>query len=94
MSQEIAQPLNIIQLAKGSQQTGVVGTDLQVRAIREVVEETIARDTWLLLLQGELIIDLPHHDFRILRVGDALTLPEGVHVSFNPVQESIVLLLP
>lgn len=92
MSQEIEQPLNIIQLAKSSQQTGVVGTALQVRAIREVVEERMARDTWLLLLQGELIIDLPHHDFRILRVGDALTLPEGTQVSFNPVRSSVLLL--
>ncbi len=51
----------------------------------------LERSLWLLVLSGELIIDLPHGDFRILKVGDSLHLPTGLKIGFEPLDDVVFL---
>ena len=53
-----------------------------------------AAGRWLVLLEGELILDLPHGDFRILRAGDRLAVPGGTEGTWTPVTPSLLLLGP
>ncbi len=50
---------------------------------------------WLLVLEGELIIDLPHGDFRVLKVGDSVHLGDerGEQITLTPLQEAVFLFL-
>ena len=68
-------PLNLLHLAKAEPGVakGALAHDLSVQALSEAVTLTPAR-MWLLVLEGELIIDLPHGDFRVLKVGDSVRL--------------------
>lgn len=86
-------PLNLPSLARTGAGTpqAVPGTPFEVSYVEERSEERLDGDRWLLLLSGELIIDLPHGDFRILEAGDSLRLPRGVAISCQPVQAAVVL---
>lgn len=75
----------------GSAKT-VPGTALSVLALQQAQQDTRQTSCWLSVLEGELIIDLPHGDFRLLKVGDCLTLPAGVPFTLNPVELVVVLL--
>lgn len=86
-------PLNLPSLARtgaGAPQA-VPGTLFEVSYVEQRSEERLEDDRWLLLLSGELIIDLPHGDFRILEAGDSLRLPRGVVISCQPVQPAVLL---
>lgn len=63
-----------------------------------VVQELRARSAmtgtgprWLLVLSGEVIVDLPGGDFRVLRRGDALHFPEGEGATLSSVAAPAVL---
>ena len=85
--------VNLLNLAKNSTgQVNIANTSFLVERIAKKRKEQLPKDTWLLCLAGELILDLPYGDFRILRKGDAVYLPKGLGCSFNPVDPSIVLL--
>ena len=87
-----AQVLNLITLAKSSPAGAAVpGTGLEVAVITEPSKAELERDLWLLVLTGELIIDLPHGDFRILKKGDAVQLDAGLKLSYQPVEDAVVL---
>jgi len=89
---EIAQALNLVTLAKSNPQgSSVPGTDLEVAVISEKKDLELTGDLWLLVLSGELIIDLPHGDFRILKVGQCLHLEKGLAISYQPLDEVVVL---
>jgi hypothetical protein len=69
----------------------VPGTTFEVACLTESSRATLERSLWLLVLMGELIIDLPHGDFRILKVGDSLHLPTGLQISFEPLEDVVLL---
>lgn len=84
-------PLNLLDLAKAhpGDAKSTLQRDLWVRALREPL--TIApADFWLLLLEGELIVDLPHGDFHILKVGDSVRL-NAQRAVLRPLRDAVVL---
>lgn len=88
----IAQPLNLVALAKGNPKGSTVpGTNLEACIIEKQDSHDLSHDLWLLVLQGELIIDLPYGDFRSLKKGDSLHLEKGTNVSFLPLDEVVAL---
>ena len=89
---EIAQALNLVTLAKSNPKGSTVpGTDLEVAVISDKKDLELERDLWLLVLSGELIIDLPHGDFRILKEGQCLHLEKELAISYQPLDEVVVL---
>ena len=86
-------PLNLLDLARSSlaEPQAVPGTGLEVLALREAVGFGLERPVWLLALVGELIIDLPHGDFRVLKVGDSVRLEAGLTVTLTPLEETVLL---
>ncbi|ADI15487.1 hypothetical protein [Truepera radiovictrix] len=94
MSASAGSPLNLLHLAKGdpgAPQT-VPGTALQVQALAEPTPLDAA-PMWLALLAGELIVDLPHGDFRLLKVGECLTL-HTPSATLTPLDTAVVLRCP
>lgn len=84
-------PLNLLHLAKAEPGTpkNALRRDLSVQALTEPLTLTPA-DLWLLLLEGELIVDLPHGDFRVLKVGDSVQL-SAEHAVFTPLPSTVFL---
>jgi hypothetical protein len=70
----------------------VPGTALQVQALTAPTPLDAA-PMWLALLEGELIVDLPHGDFRVLKVGECLALHTD-DATLTPVQTAVVLRCP
>ena len=88
----IPQVLNLIHLAKGSATASQVpGTNLEVLMIRKPQELVLQNSLWLVVLEGELIIDLPFGDFRVLKNGDSLHLPEQINIKLQPIKDTSVL---
>lgn len=87
-------PLNLLHLAKGDPERpkAVPGTDLQVQALTAPTPLE-GLPVWLLLLEGELIVDLPHGDFRLLGVGDSVAL-RGEQATLTPLEAAVVLRRP
>jgi hypothetical protein len=84
-------PLNLLDLAKAApgDAKSALERDLWVRALQGPLTLEPAA-TWLLLLEGELIVDLPHGDFRILKVGDSVRLGAERAV-LRPLRDAVVL---
>lgn len=84
-------PLNLLHLAKAEPGVAksVLSGDLSVQALTAPLTLKPAA-LWLLVLEGEIIADLPHGDFRVLKVGDSLRLeaPEAV---LTPLEEAVFL---
>lgn len=88
----IPQVLNLISLARSSQAAAQVpGTILEVWAIRQAQSLTLNHDIWLIVLEGELIIDLPFGDFRVLKPGECLTLTKDTKINLQPIEDTTVL---
>lgn len=87
------EPLNLINLARaaGGGLRPVPGTDFDVQAVLSPSKQTLARGLWLLVLQGELVVDLPHGDFRHLKRGDSLQLTAGLEVTLTPIGDTVLL---
>lgn len=85
--------MNLLSLARTSAGTpeAVPGTNLDVLALESATSLTLERSVWLVCLQGEVIIDLPHGDFRVLKVGDSVHLQPGVPLTLNPLDEAVLL---
>lgn len=70
-----AEPLNLLNLAKT--EPGVpksaLASDLSVQALTEPLTLSPV-EMWLVVLEGLLIVDLPHGDFYTLGVGDSVRL--------------------
>lgn len=89
---DIAEVLNLKNLAKASSSEAVIsGTGMQVEQISTKRKLEPTTNLWLLVLEGELIIDLPHGDFRILRKNDSLKITEHTQAMLNPVDTVIFL---
>jgi hypothetical protein len=92
MPSDIPQPLNLLSLAKSSDQaSSIPNTPLEVFSLNKKQVITLEQNLWLLVLEGELIIDLPHGDFRMLNVGDSLQLAKGLTVKMEPLEETVML---
>ena len=89
---DVAQPTNLVALAKGTPEGAILpGTNLEVSVIEKMAATELEQALWLMVLEGELIIDLPHGDFRILKVGESLHLPAGLKISFEPLEDVVAL---
>jgi hypothetical protein len=92
MTSDIPQPLNVLSLARSSDKAaGLPNTALEVFSLVKKQTLTLEKNTWLLVLEGELIIDLPFGDFRVLKVGDSLQLAKGLQVKMEPLEETVIL---
>jgi hypothetical protein len=89
---DVAQPLNVLSLARSSDKvSSIPNTTLEVLSLSKKQTLTLAQNTWLLVLEGEVIIDLPYGDFRVLNVGDSLQLAKGLHLKLEPLEETVLL---
>ncbi len=91
MSPPTSELLNLLHLAKTDPGVprAVPQTALQVQAlVAPVVLESAS--VWLLLLEGELIVDLPHGDFRVLKRGDSVSLG-AARATLTPLEAAVVL---
>jgi hypothetical protein len=89
---DVAQPLNILSLARSSDKpSSIPNTTLEVLSLVKKQSVTLEKNTWLLVLEGELILDLPFGDFRVLKVGDSLQLAKGLQVKMEPLEETVIL---
>ena len=86
-----AEPLNLLNLAKTEPGTSksALEHDLSVQALTEPLTLSTAK-MWVLVLEGSLIIDLPHGDFYTLKVGDSVRL-EAEQVTLTPLQNVVFL---
>jgi hypothetical protein len=86
------QALNLLTLARGNPAgSSVPGTDLEVFAPDTPQKEHLESAWWLLVLEGDLIVDLPHGDFRTLKAGDSLHLPAGLDITLTPLGRVVAL---
>jgi hypothetical protein len=89
---DIPQPLNVLSLARSSDKpSSIPNTNLELLALRKVQHVTLDTNLWILVLEGELIIDLPFGDFRVLKVGDSLQLAKGLTVKMEPLEETVLV---
>lgn len=90
----VGKPVNLLSLARaaGDTEAWVPGTDLSVRRVDAPVAHHGAGAIWLVVLDGRLIVDLPHGDFRILERGDALHLPPDLPLTLQGVEGPALLL--
>ena len=92
MMNEVAQTLNLITLAKGNPSgSAVPGTGLETLLVETKESLRLEQPLWLLVLDGELIIDLPYGDFRILKAGDCIHLEQDLKVSLQPLESAVVV---
>lgn len=89
-------PLNLLALARGApgRHQAVPGDALEVLAVAESGSHPALSGRWMLLLSGDLLVDLPYGDFRQLGPGDRLALPKDVVPSLKPLAASVLLLGP
>ncbi len=89
----VGHPLNLSGLAgtNQGQPVKVPGTALSVQSVTERVQFTPQTPQWFLVLEGELIIDLPYGDFRILKTGDFLRLAADTSAHLEPVAPVILI---
>ena len=88
----VAQPLNLVALARANPKgSAVPGTKLEAIIVEQEAMHELPSTIWLMVIQGELIIDLPYGDFRLLKKGDSLHLEKGTKVSFEPLKEVVAL---
>ena len=90
----VGEPLNLLGLARaaGEHPALVPGTELSVRRLAERRQERTSAASWLLVLEGRLIVDLPPGDFRLLARGDALHLPAGLEMTLQAVEGEALLI--
>ena len=86
-------PLNLISLAKSGagEVQAVPQTDFKVQVLGEPQPLVLDSDLWLLILEGDLILDLPHGDFRTLKKGDSLLLKAPLEATLTPLEDTVIL---
>lgn len=86
-----AEPLNLLNLAKTELGTpkSALAHDLSVQALTEPLTLSSVK-VWVLVLEGSLIVDLPHGDFYNLKVGDSVRL-EAEQVTLTPLENAVFL---
>lgn len=86
-------PLNLAALAVAGagEPLEVPGGPLVVQELRGPYPLRADVDRWLLVLSGEVIVDLPGGDYRVLRAADALRFPAGSSASLKSVAAPAIL---
>ncbi len=93
MSEAASQVLNLLRLAQTSAESGatVPNTPFVVKRMQSPDKLTLAEPRWLLVLEGELGIDLPYGDFRILKAGDSVTVAADITITRTPLEPTVLL---
>ena len=78
--------------AQGALRVPLSGVQLETLRLTEVMAFCPERETVLLVLEGEVVLDLPG-DFVHLRRTESFTVGAETVSNLNPVQESVVLLI-
>ncbi|HHO56916.1 MAG TPA: hypothetical protein ENK21_11040 [Trueperaceae bacterium] len=86
-----AQTINLLSLARSLKTSNIANTDLTVTRLEPSQFTKLEQAIWLLVLEGELIIDFETGDFQILKQGDSIELSTEIAVSYQPLKETIVL---
>jgi len=86
-----AQTINLLSLAKSVRKSNIANTDLTVTKLEPSQFAKPKQDIWLLVLEGELIIDFAGGDFQILKLGDSIELKAETAISYQPLKETVVL---
>lgn len=80
-----ADVLNLLDLARGEVAKPLPALGAVLEHCATPSPRHAAQGHWYLVLKGELIIDLPHGDFRILRANDLLTFDDTINITLTPV---------
>ena len=86
-----AQTINLLSLARSLKTSNIANTDLTVTRLEPSQFAKLEQAIWLLVLEGELIIDFETGDFQILKQGDSIELGTKLAISYQPLKETIVL---
>lgn len=86
-------PLHLAALAHSAagEAIEVPGADLRLQRIAEGHEPELNASMWLVVLDGRVIVDLPHGDFRVLERLDALRLPARLGCRLVPVDGAAIV---
>ena len=79
----------LVQLAKQGEQRPFAGAYLQ--QLSRPQPRQLEHNLWLLVLEGELIVDLPYGDFRILKAAESVTVYAPLAICLTPVEATVVL---
>jgi len=85
------QTINVLSLARSVESTNIANTNLTVTKLEPSQLQNLKEDIWLLVLEGELIIDFETGEFQILKQGDSIELKKELRLSYQPLKETIVL---
>ena len=79
--------LNLAALARSAcgARIAVPGTDLEAQELNRKQSLQPERQSVLLLIAGQVVVDLPNGAFRVLDAGHSLVLPAQVPVSLQPI---------
>ncbi|MEM7735646.1 MAG: hypothetical protein AAF267_07625 [Deinococcota bacterium] len=88
---DVPDVLNLLDLASGADQHPVPALGAVLEQVTDPEPRHVLPDQWYMVLAGELIIDLPYGDFRILRANDLLVFDEAVDVTLTPVEDVTLL---
>ncbi len=88
----VAPVVNLRHLARSGEgrPVSLPGTGLWLSTLAARQALTLAQSYWLALLAGELIIDLPQGDFRVLMPHDLIALQPGQY-GLVPLETCVVL---
>ncbi|MFO7544598.1 MAG: hypothetical protein R6W77_03790 [Trueperaceae bacterium] len=86
-------PLHLAGLARSAagEAIEVPGADLRLQRIDGSHEPELNASAWLVVLDGRVIVDLPHGDFRVLERLDALRLPAHLDCRLVPVDGAAIV---
>jgi hypothetical protein len=86
-------PLHLAGLARSAagEAIEVPGADLRLQRIDGSHEPELHASVWLVVLDGRVIVDLPHGDFRVLERLDALRLPARLACRLVPVDGAAIV---
>lgn len=83
--------INVLSLAKTVESSNIANTNITVTKLEPSPMKKLKKNTWLLVLEGELIIDFESGDFKILKLGDSIELKTDMPISYQPIKETVVL---
>ncbi len=83
--------INVLSLAKSVKSTNIANTNITVTKLEPSPLRKLKESIWLLVIEGELIIDFESGDFKILKLGDSIELKTDMRISYQPLQETVVL---
>ncbi|MEM6431030.1 MAG: hypothetical protein AAF708_17465 [Deinococcota bacterium] len=88
---DVRKELNLLALARGADQYPLPELTAMLEQVTDPEPRHVLPGQWYLVLEGELIIDLPYGDFRILRASELLVFDEATDVTLTPVEDVTLL---